>query len=511
MQTARDEYDTKKQKSKIKHVQGNKAMVTTLLTLADMIPDQDGLSVLRGALKLVFQLLKKRIDNREQILTTFEDIPTTLSRACEAVAIHHEDNALRGHVENLYQVLRNKMPRLIEILNRQHKGSLTARLFKQHPEQEAAVINDCIEAIARASRKVSDRVDTLIDKTVSIETIQVEIEQRSIAREEQHSQSLDVLAGVIDSKIQDATTKLRSELQMLQTLLRDSLIPNSRPTSSTVYSHLLFSLDLQDLLFLAADVRQVVHASSSLPGFRQGSWLLVTPRFRSWIQPLERRSDLILVNGYLGTMTPGKISALSTITAIFAGMRKLSPQLVVLYHFCGLHSHLNIDTVLSGPRGLLLSLAAQLIIHLDQQQHSTNSLIAPFQNMNGRFFQDVAKRDLAALCHLFSELVNQLDHNVTLYCILDGISDFETSLGGWEEELCLIVEFLQSMVVSMGSMPGKPVFKVMMTAAHRSIAVYRHVSADNQISLSSGNLLPSSGHHSLRRNLQVAMTLNSYK
>jgi hypothetical protein len=56
LQIASKEYEIKTKESRMKRVLRNKAIVITLGSLADTIPDQDGLSVLRGGLKLVFSV-----------------------------------------------------------------------------------------------------------------------------------------------------------------------------------------------------------------------------------------------------------------------------------------------------------------------------------------------------------------------------------------------------------------------------------------------------------------------
>jgi len=56
LEVASTDHETKMNRSRTKKFLGNKAIVTTLESLADTIPDQDGLSVLRGGLKLVFSV-----------------------------------------------------------------------------------------------------------------------------------------------------------------------------------------------------------------------------------------------------------------------------------------------------------------------------------------------------------------------------------------------------------------------------------------------------------------------
>lgn len=61
IQDANEEYLTKSEKNTPKNVYNghkNKALIMTLHSLTDMIPDQDGLSVMRGGLKLIFKVGK---------------------------------------------------------------------------------------------------------------------------------------------------------------------------------------------------------------------------------------------------------------------------------------------------------------------------------------------------------------------------------------------------------------------------------------------------------------------
>ena len=56
IQIARDEHDEGEGRGKFRNAYKNKALITTLHSLTDMIPDQDGLSVMRGGLKLIFKV-----------------------------------------------------------------------------------------------------------------------------------------------------------------------------------------------------------------------------------------------------------------------------------------------------------------------------------------------------------------------------------------------------------------------------------------------------------------------
>lgn len=68
---AKEQYHPKSEKNKLQNVYRNKALIMTLHSLTDMIPDQNGLSVMRGGLKLIFKVRKK-----------YSPIPTKNYRSC---------------------------------------------------------------------------------------------------------------------------------------------------------------------------------------------------------------------------------------------------------------------------------------------------------------------------------------------------------------------------------------------------------------------------------------------
>jgi hypothetical protein len=57
METARQDFDSATKKSKGKAAIRYKIVLSTLQSLTEMIPDQDGLSVMRGGLKMIFSVL----------------------------------------------------------------------------------------------------------------------------------------------------------------------------------------------------------------------------------------------------------------------------------------------------------------------------------------------------------------------------------------------------------------------------------------------------------------------
>lgn len=246
---------------------------------------------------------------------------------------------------------------------------------------------------------------------------------------------------------------------------------------SLSYQELYMMLRLPDPMFLVRDLQIVLRASNAIGqnGLSRGAWLLNMDRFKIWAHISNCSSNLVLVDGHLGEFCRGKISPLSVLSAIFASMNK-NPRFLVLTYFCGLHT--NISDSMSGCCGMLRGLVAQLIANQRHDYQNTRVCVAD------DFLYAIAQHDLDALCRLFQALLKGIHPDVTIYCIIDDVSQFETTLGGWGEELTRVVYMLQML---SRQRRGYPTFKVLLTAANRSIQVYQQIDPRDIISLTAGN------------------------
>ncbi|KAK2841625.1 hypothetical protein FQN49_006068, partial [Arthroderma sp. PD_2] len=456
MEAATDAYRVKGDAHQLRAMQRNKALAMTLLSLTDMIPDQVGLSVLRGGLKTIFKLLLRRIGNGERILAAFEDIPITFSEACHALRAYPNDGLLRRFVEELYQTLLDVIPKLVEVLGRKHKVSLPRRILKQHPEHEAHVIDTSLEAVSHASHRVTVRVNNLasyiavenlretrnvgegvcraqegmgkmLDGLDSIQSSQLEMEKRYEQQERKLHAFVESINQNLQQRLGDCEMQFRTGFfriqDSLQGMIRYAHSPHLLPAgntilcdnSSTWYDNLYMLLHIPDPVFIAADLGIILRASSNLgpTALGRASWLLNIDRFKSWAHVDALSSQLILVNGHLSGLTVGKISPLSVFAATFASMPKPS-HVIILAHYCGLHSSPRDN--LAGPKGMLRSLIAQLLLT------QRNDNVIATTTLDETLLHNIASDNLEALCVLFQFLISQTRPSLTVYCILDNIS-----------------------------------------------------------------------------------------
>jgi hypothetical protein len=278
------------------------------------------------------------------------------------------------------------------------------------------------------------------------------------------------------------------------------------PTSilTIPYDDLYDLLGIENSRYLINDLEILSKMASSLSeiALGRGRWLIETDRFRLWIQTRFSKSDLVLVNGYLDDVIETNVSPLTILCASLVRAVWSQVQLITLAHFCGLHGKSGEWS--SGPKGMLRCLIAQLLL----ASGARGTDIASFPGLSGQLLQDLALQDLGALWVLFQELLRQVPLGVTVFIILDGISTFETSLNGWDNELCQIVFELQQLVIA--DPRSIPVLKVLLVAPIRSINVFWQVDSENHISLTSDNVSVRSMHQlELARDIASSMVLNA--
>jgi G3E family GTPase len=131
----------------------------------------------------------------------------------------------------------------------EHLSTVPSRIFKQHPEHESAVIENCLDTVTRAASKVNSRVGVLnanavVDTHLGVQLVaggimeltktQSESETRAIAREDSTRQHLQDLAATVHQQFESVTARLAQTVQartlqaVMQSLLEHGVLaPNS--------------------------------------------------------------------------------------------------------------------------------------------------------------------------------------------------------------------------------------------------------------------------------------------
>ncbi|KAI7774986.1 hypothetical protein LA080_007498 [Diaporthe eres] len=234
--------------------------------------------------------------------------------------------------------------------------------------------------------------------------------------------------------------------------------------------------------------------SFSEKGLAQAAYLSETKPFRQWLQDLQ--SDHLLVDGHcenhsIGTTSPMSVFCASLIQSLLdrAEQHKnaQSPN-IVLYFFCGQHRY--DEGPLAGPQGLIRSLTTQLILAWPSQFPDPDLRFLS-SLLHGRAYGVEEDLEVGVVCRIFHALSRQLPPSSTVHCIIDGIPYFETSIGGWTEDICEVVDCLRRCCSYNIHNAPRATVKVLLASAGRSTQV-REICAPNRIvELRAGSLYSS--------------------
>ncbi|KAI0966414.1 hypothetical protein F4678DRAFT_449288 [Xylaria arbuscula] len=480
----------------------------------DLIPDEYGLSVIRGGLGLVFSTAARKLENREKIISTFEDIPDMIRTMETAYKLFGSDGEedVKGLAKAFYDELCSDIPDLIQVLD--GKGSKFKRTLNRLAA--GAPETDKIDEILERIRKRS------IKRESSIKRIKMRLdakERSEIAAIRSESKKTQCGLGLIYSDIQQLPTRLdfdnfaqsfrqsivqqisndfRKELQSsLDEFLRNQTKGDFAAEAKTIVFKMVeenaslrnenaqlaaynreidwqhsrqpspiaglsvSALDLMQILDVdhrqpTEDLQFVLKQAARMSPSDQGRarWLLRTPNFQNWMG--VSRHALLLVDG---AMSLEKVSPMSVLTATLAVNLIHAPATMAIYFFCGKNLDVGADNELGGPRGMLRSLITQLILQ-----------ISPMSNLSGinshELLHDCHKRDFSALCECLKLLIAQLPPNITtLYCLLDGVSWYEQ--GAWVDEMRFFVGLFRHLM----ERENGPSLKLLMTSSNRSIDI----------------------------------------
>ena len=152
----------------------------------------------------------------------------------------------------------------------------------------------------------------------------------------------------------------------------------------------------------------------------RASWVMGAEEFHSWLnEPKNCRP--ILING---NSDPLEItSPLSFLCAHLTHLFVAAKPVFVVSYFCGLHMDLVTD-YRANAQGMMISLIGQLLLQAKQKNvHFDMSFLAQ------KKLQLLAVDDLKTLCNIFRNLVIQLPKDKMIFCIIDGISLYESTDG----------------------------------------------------------------------------------
>jgi hypothetical protein len=158
-----------------------------------------------------------------------------------------------------------------------------------------------------------------------------------------------------------------------------------------------------------------------------------------------------------------------------------SPYIIAEYF----SNHHETDTSgLDGPQGLMRSLIHQVLCQWP------SNVPLNLQARRHESFSETREWSVGGLCQLFESIICQLPRELPIWCIIDNISHFETSLGRWDRDLEEIVCYFDRYVENGKRTGGLSApIKFLFATASRSVFVGDLIPPDAEINLRDGGVL----------------------
>ncbi|KAE8442708.1 hypothetical protein EG329_002899 [Mollisiaceae sp. DMI_Dod_QoI] len=556
MQKAQEVYTAKGDKNPVRGAfRHGQAISTTVVPWFSAIPDQNGLSILRAGLTIIFQAVQQREANREKIFEAFRLVPEIIEKAQITREYYPKEERLQENEIALYDVLLEEIPQLIRILLRKHNASLWRRWAKQIPGQEQILIDDSVTKVNKAYADLKNCLDNIahkklanIDrkvaenvresKAVRQTVVSTHVEVGNVSNNLQaHREESKVQMDEVQNKVEATGTdvkdhitrnvnekgeeikggltaieskvdELKRQFEMSQNAALGTANAHHATTIQTGIYYIVLEkvyyggysqpqiyrsptptyqkistselLGILDVPYDATntDLGYILRQSNSFKTdtLGHGRWLMTTRSFKNWLG--GGGSDILLVDGHCDQSKMGKTSPLSVFCATFiANVVKLQSTMV-LHFFCG--QHVTFDDPLRGPHGLLRSMIYQLLLYPNTHEPNLEML------SQQKLYDDLRGHELDALRHLFQQLVQQIPRDTLVFCIIDGLSEYETRMNNSTEDLRLVVDGLQS--IARDQNRTGPTFKVLMTSANKSIEIWKQIPPQERVSLRAGNV-----------------------
>jgi hypothetical protein len=191
---------------------------------------------------------------------------------------------------------------------------------------------------------------------------------------------------------------------------------------------------------------------------------------------------MLLVDGNIRSTSLATITPMSLFCANFIlSMEHSESENVFTHFYCGLHTFP--DDMWHGPNGLVRSIIIQLLLILGER----GLLSLDFLNYR-TYVKELECHNLSRLCEVLQDFVRQFPPDTTIFCVIDGLSNYDIDGGGVFDDLELVVRYLTTIVEDDEL---RPKFKVLMTVPGIStLRLKELVNESYRISLTSSSLNP---------------------
>ncbi|KAF4628423.1 hypothetical protein G7Y89_g9722 [Cudoniella acicularis] len=514
----------------------------------DLIPEEYGLGVIKGVLGLIFESIKRRVENRERILEILETLPEDIiiiNVACRSLDPEPRDLELQ---RAFYSNVAVQLPDLVEVLLGKEPWYRKTLSFLTLRKQETMKIEDilsrwtkCITRFKAHIRNMKARMmGKIASHSAAAEKYGAESNRRLVALssqvggfESKFENVQDFIIGAVKVEFSSISAKLDNWLQVqdkgaqAQTIIFHQMQEIIREKEIEIENLLEEKGLLQHGLMINGTEnnysshrnkmqRMQPHTKpedASLPIITQLELmgiLAVSPH-ESWndldyvfrqassfdAKNMGRANWLLKMDEFTSWISEHQSSILLVEGSFPNNLIKPVTSLSIF-------GSTFVSSLINSPRCIVLFFFGGLYADEEGRNCGPSGLIRsmitqlllndklpkPMLNFLSKdFITACENQDLNALCELFERLVLQLPSYTQVFCVLDGLAWYEQE--PWTSELLLFISMLEQLAKGMDDTQMRSL-KVLITFAGRSLRISDRVEKDprlwKQVSLAEGHI-----------------------
>ncbi|XDG02435.1 hypothetical protein ABKA04_002050 [Annulohypoxylon sp. FPYF3050] len=398
-----------------------------------LVPDIDYLTPVRGTLEFIMDAIRRASETRRQVLHGLDNLSSRFKDIELYLALFPMDGNVLATGTALVLSAFVAVEKLIGFYLKPRGGDYEKDVIGSLDDitrKSEALCSEAEKADMQQStnnwKQAKQRHEELINLQATVINSQRELLQKQDLHADNLTKAYQVIQAIPnevynlireyeknrEQKWQDVISRQVSEMNdTVQRALTPQPIPSNR-------CHITLD-DIWEIFrpfyFEDLDIQRVLHRQEEIPARERAMTesLVTNPQFRQWmVSPMSKE---LIIQGNL--LSDRHISSQSMFCSTLLQALRGNSRFISLFYLCGLHS--DYGDPHSGPRGMMMSFIAQLVLQWD---FNTTGIHQAIEFLWDEYCEEP---DINDLCILASWLVVQLPADITVFCIMDGVNAYE--------------------------------------------------------------------------------------
>ncbi|KAK1573262.1 uncharacterized protein LY79DRAFT_662919 [Colletotrichum navitas] len=435
-----------------------------LQQVARLVPEVDIAKPVVGAIKVVLDAYRQVSEVREEVATSFDELPEAFENIEFYLQTYHGDDNIASASCHLICAILDAVEHAI-VFYTSHQAKRAGMAILSGPEYQKNLVQSlqkiksrCNSLESQASKSLAYRVASDNSRMMEQQALMQHVLGSIHKGVQIHNMEMNLGMSFFAALFNEVYPLLNGQERARRSPSPMGIGPFSLPqlikeeifwSPQDIWACLCIpAIDEEDLRYVTENAELMLHRDGG-----RAQQLLGESPFRKWMSVSS--SARLLVHGDF--QPPFDISPLSVVcTLLTHTFRNLGSNFVSLVFFCGRHQ---IWDVHRGGSAIIRSLIDQLL------RQCAFGPIRPETNMS---LEDLDRDDIRALCEVFISLFRQLSSHMQVFCLIDGICLYEADQ--YLDGMDIVIMSLISLVES-GGYGMWPTFKLLITSPSPTVEV----------------------------------------